>query len=129
MKNLVLLFLVLALPLFSSTRPAMPMPSESVDIDKRYKCKVPDFLWQLPPMMESDYKECVNNKFMPSRKLAELVLKQNVNRKAELIDIKIVKEFYSRVYRISYKLDNTLHNMICNDGLSYCLEDRPIAKR
>lgn len=106
-----------------------PVPTMS-DMNKyRGKCKVPEFLVQIPPMMENDYKACVNDRFTPSKTLIEVVLRQQVSKEAEFIKVEPAPFFYSRVYKITYKIDGKEKAMICNDKMTYCLDDKPIVTR
>jgi len=106
-----------------------PVPTAS-DINKdRGKCKVPEFLVQIPPMMEEDYRNCVNDRFAPSKTLIEVVLRQQVDKDAEFVKVEPAPRFFSRVYKITYKLGGKEEAMICNDLMTYCVKDKPIVSR
>ena len=113
----------------NETRPKPPTPTIG-DIDHRKAgCKVPEFLVSIPPMMEKDYVECVNTRSRPSAMLAKVVLSQQVSKDAEFVSIEPAPRFYTRVYKVTYKLKGKMKAMICNEKMSYCLEDKPIVSR
>jgi hypothetical protein len=95
----------------------------------RGNCKVPEFLVNIPPMMQDDYVSCINERFRPSKTLVEVVLKQQVSKDAELIKIEPAPRFYTRVFKVTYKIGKTQKAMICNDKMTYCLDDKPIVSR
>jgi hypothetical protein len=128
MKKLVL-FIVFAMLAYADSRPKPPTPSMDKMGQPRGNCKVPEFLVNIPPQMENDYTTCVNDRFEPSKTLVEVVLKQQVDKKAELIKIEPAPRFYTRVYKISYKIGSKKGAMICNDKMTYCLDDKPIVSR
>lgn len=128
LKKLVLL-IVFILIAHADTRPKPPVPSPDGMNQHRGNCKVPEFLVNIPPQMENDYTSCVNDRFRPSKTLVEVVLKQQVNKEAEFIKIEPAPRFYTRVYKITYKVGGEKKAMICNDKMTYCLDDKPIASR
>jgi len=113
------------------TRPSPPTIDGSALKTKkeRNQCAVPEFLVNIPPMMEKDYVECINKRFWPSKKLAETVLKQKVDKRAELVRIYPALKFHSRVYEITYKIGKEQKSMVCNHQLTYCLPNNPIVDR
>ena len=130
-KNILLVGFLL-ISLFANTRPSVPMPDIGKienDPHRNFKCKVPEFLVNLHPLIEKDYKECINNRNWPSTKLAQTVLKQQIDKRAKLGRIEVAKEFYSRVYRVEYIIGNKRKWLICNEKLTYCLKDEPVATR
>jgi len=80
-------------------------------------------------MMENDYTDCVNTRFKPSKALVEVVLRQQVDKKAEFVSIEPAPRFYTRVFKVTYKIDGKKKAMICNDKMTYCLDDKPIVSR
>lgn len=125
-------FAVIALTanmLADNSRPNVPMPSMEGMNQHRGNCKVPEFLVNIPPMMQGDYVNCVNDRFKPSKALVEVVLKQQVSKDAEFVKIEPAPRFYTRVYKITYKTGGKEKAMICNDKMSYCLDDKPIVSR
>jgi len=122
--RMILGILIGVITLFGATRPAVPVvpPNQTYD----YQCKVPDWLVSLPPVLEKDYKECLNERNKPSAKKVETVLKQMVSKEAEFVSIDIADAFYARVYRVVYTIGQSKKNIICNESLSYCLEDNPV---
>jgi hypothetical protein len=127
------LVLVLALAILSNmsadVRPKPPAPTMGMDNQHRGNCKVPEFLVNIPPMMEKDYTECVNDRYKPSKTLVEVVLKQQVSKAAEFVKIEPAPRFFTRVYKVTYTLDGKTKAMICNDKMTYCLDDQPIVSR
>jgi hypothetical protein len=128
LKKLVLLAAVVV-AIFADTKPKPPMPTAESMNQHRGNCKVPEFLVNIPPMMESDYVECVNDRFKPSKALAEVVLKQQVSKEAAFVSIEPAPRFYTKVYKVTYKIGNKTKAMICNDRMTYCLDDKPIVSR
>ena len=113
----------------SGTKPKPPVPTMG-DINQRQAgCKVPEFLVSIPPMMEKDYVECVNRRFRPSDMLAKVVLREQVSKKAEFVGIEPAPRFHTRVFKVTYKLDGKVKAMICNDRMTYCLDDKPIVSK
>ena len=111
------------------TKPKPPVPTMG-DINQRNAgCKVPEFLVSIPPMMEKDYVECVNRRFRPSDMLAKVVIKQQISEKAEFVGIEPAPRFHTRVFKVTYKLDGKVKAMICNDRMTYCLNDNPIVSK
>jgi hypothetical protein len=96
---------------------------------ERNKCAVPEFLVNIPPVMEKDYIECVNKRSWPSKKLVETVLKQKVDSKAELVSIYPAMKFHSRVYEIKYRVGKEDKSMVCNHTVTYCVPNNPIVDR
>lgn len=132
MKKLFLgtLFSVSILFAAADERPALPNVSpDAMKVKSNFKCKVPDWLVHLPPAVEVDYKECANTRSQPTDKLAETVLKQQVSKKAKLLKVEPALEFYSRVYRVSYKIEGKKHTMLCNDSMEYCTAEAPLVTR
>lgn len=130
MKKLVLILtLALVSGILADTRPNVPTPTMGQANQQRGNCKVPEFLVNIPPMMQNDYTECVNSRYEPSRTLVEVVLKQQVSEKAEFVKIEVAPRFYTRVYKVTYKIGNETKAMICNDSMTYCLDDKPIVSR
>ncbi len=80
-------------------------------------------------MMQKDYTQCVNDRYKPSKMLVEVVLKQQVSKKAEFVKVEPAPRFYTRVYKVTYKIDGKEKAMICNDKMSYCFDDKPIVSR
>jgi len=113
----------------SDTRPNVPTPALGDMSHRKAGCKVPEFLVSIPPMMEKDYVECVNRKHEPSEMLAKVVLKQQVSKKAEFVSIEPAPHFYTRVFKVTYKIGGETKAMICNDLMTYCLDDKPIVSR
>jgi hypothetical protein len=112
----------------ADTRPQPPMLNGVGDIKvNKVPCAVPEFLVTLPPMIEKDFKACVNGRNRPSDKLAETVLKQEVDKRAELNSVQVAPEFFSRVYRIRYSIEKKGGSLICNESMTYCLKEiKPI---
>jgi hypothetical protein len=108
--------------------PPVPQPSV-VSAKSAFTCKVPEFLVNLPPQMEGDYKECVNNKNMPTQMKAKVVLREYVSKKAQFISIEPHDNFFTRVYKVNYKIDDIQVAMLCNESLTYCVSDKPIVKK
>lgn len=107
-----------------------PVPSLGGDQGaKQFPCKVPEFLVQLPPQMEGDYKECINKRFEPTKTLVEVVLKQQVSKKAVLIDFHPSEHFFTKVYKVNYKIDDVTSAMLCNETMTYCVADKPIVNK
>ena len=129
LRKSVLITMMIGSVLLADSRPNMPTPNLGDMNNRKAGCKVPEFLVSIPPMMEKDYIECVNRKFQPSKTLAQVVLKQQVNEKAELVSIEPAPRFYTRVFKITYKIGNKTEAMICNDMLTYCLSDKPIVSK
>jgi hypothetical protein len=127
LKKLVILLTVASF-VFADTRPKPPVPTQPVN-QHRGNCKVPEFLVNIPPMMENDYTSCVNDRYKPSKTLVSVVLKQQIDKNAELVKIEPAPRFYTRVYKITYKIGSKTKAMICNDKMTYCLDDKPIASR
>jgi len=128
MKKILVFLIVFAGFLFGATqsRPTPPAPSIGGNANS---CKVPEFLVNIPPVMEDDYTTCVNNRFKPSKALIEVVLKQQVSKKAEFIKIEPAPRFYTKVYKVTYKIGSSVESMICNEKMTYCLKDKPIVSR
>ena len=80
-------------------------------------------------MMQDDYTECVNKRYQPSKALVEVVLKQQVSKEAQFVKIEPAPRFYTRVYKITYKIGKETKAMICNDKMTYCFDDKPIVSR
>jgi hypothetical protein len=93
---------------------------------KEFECKVPPFLWNIPPQMVKDYRECVQIKFKPSPMKVKVVLKQKISKKAEFVSIKPANEFFDKVYEITYKIGPKVKKMICNHTMTYCLDKKVI---
>jgi len=132
MFNKLVMFIVIAFSItttWGSERPKPPVPNSQEINQYRGNCKVPEFLVNIPPMMENDYTQCVNDRFKPSKALVEVVLKQQVSKKAEFVKIEPAPRFYTKVYKVTYKIDGTEKAMICNDKMTYCLDDKPIVSR
>jgi len=130
LKKLVLFTaFILLTNMLADTRPKPPVPTMEQMNQHRGNCKVPEFLVNIPPMMQNDYIECVNERFRPSKTLIEVVLKQQVNKDAEFIKVEPAPRFYTRVYKITYKVGGKEQAMICNDKMTYCLDDKPIVSR
>jgi hypothetical protein len=130
LKKMVLLTTVaLATLLIADSRPKPPVPDMGAMNQHRGNCKVPEFLVNIPPMMQDDYTSCVNGRFKPSKTLIEVVLKQQVSKNAEFVKVEPAPRFYTRVYKVTYKLDGKEKAMICNDKMTYCLDDKPIVSR
>jgi hypothetical protein len=72
--------LVLTTNTFADTRPSVPSPSMGKMNQHRGNCKVPEFLVNIPPMMQNDYVNCINERFRPSETLVDVVLKQHVSK-------------------------------------------------
>jgi len=106
-----------------------PVPNMQEMNQHRGNCKVPEFLVNIPPMMENDYITCVNDRFSPSKTLVEVVLKQQVSKDAKFVSIEPAPRFFTRVYKVIYKVGNDTKAMICNDKMTYCLDDKPIVSR
>jgi len=121
---LILAFVSLLTAATSETRPKPPTPTMGDMNHRQAGCKVPEFLVSIPPMMEKDYVECVNTKTRPSD-----MLKQQISEEAELISVEPAPRFYTRVYKVTYKLKGKTEAMICNDKMTYCLDDKPIVSR
>jgi hypothetical protein len=129
-KRLVLLMMaVFAVSAWGDTRPKPPVPNMQEMNQYKGNCKVPEFLVNIPPMMENDYTECVNDRNKPSKALVDVVLKQQVDQKAEFVSIVPAPRFYTRVYKVTYKIGGKTKAMICNDKMTYCLDDKPIVSR
>jgi len=128
LKKLVLL-ITLVFSMSADVRPKAPVPTMESMNQHRGNCKVPEFLVNIPPMMQDDYVECVNSRYKPSKMLAQVVLKQQVNKSAEVISIEPAPRFYTRVYKVTYKIGEKTKAMICNDRMTYCLDDKPIVSR
>jgi len=131
LKKLVLLMTVAltATVWGDDVRPKPPVPNMDQMNQHRGNCKVPEFLVNIPPMMENDYTACVNDRFKPSKTLIEVVLKQQISKKAEFIRIDPAPRFYTRVYKVTYRIGEQTKAMICNDKMTYCLDDKPIVSR
>jgi len=130
LKKMVLLTtVILATLLFADSRPQPPVPSMETMNQHRGNCKVPEFLVNIPPMMQNDYMQCVNDRYTPSKMLIEVVLKQQVSKEAEFVKVEPAPRFYTRVYKVTYKIGNKTNAMICNDQMTYCLDDKPIVSR
>lgn len=114
--------------LLADSKPTPPVLSADA-LGKKNECRVPEFLINIPPQMEDDYTSCVNDKFKPSKALVEVVLKQQVDKDAVVVSIEPAPRFYTRVYKIVYKVGKKEKSMICNDKMTYCLNDKPIASR
>lgn len=123
-------FLVGMLALSAADRPPVPgVPKGAPQSETNAalsQCKVPPWLAILPPDMEPDYRDCVNNVFRPTDMKALTVLKQQIGKSAELVAIDEVPQFFSRVYRVRYTLDGKERAMICNDKMTYCVPDAPV---
>jgi len=128
-KMVLLMTVVLTTLLFADSRPKPPVPSMDMMNQQRGNCKVPEFLVNIPPMMQDDYVTCVNDRYKPSKTLIEVALKQQVSKDAEFVKVEPAPRFYTRVYKITYKLGGKEKAMICNDKISYCLDDKPIVSR
>jgi hypothetical protein len=129
LKKMVLLTtVVLTTLLFAEDRPKPPVPSMEMS-QPRGNCKVPEFLVNIPPMMQKDYTQCVNDRYKPSKTLIEVVLKQQVSKDAEFVKVEPAPRFYTRVYKVTYKIGSKTKAMICNDKMSYCFDDKPIVSR
>jgi len=130
LKNMVFVTTIVLVTLLSAdVRPKPPVPNMQEMNQHKGNCKVPEFLVNIPPMMEGDYTQCVNDRYKPSKTLINVVLKQQVSKKAELIKVEPAPRFYTRVYKISYKIGSKVKAMICNDKMTYCLDDKPIVSR
>jgi len=114
---------------YGDTRPKPPVPTADSLNQRRGDCKVPEFLVNIPPMMQDDYTECVNKRYQPSKALVEVVLKQQVSKEAQFVKIEPAPRFYTRVYKITYKIGKETKAMICNDKMTYCFDDKPIVSR
>ncbi len=112
----------------ANERPKPPMLNGVGDLKvKQIPCSVPEFLVTLPPMIEKDFKACVNGRNRPSDKLAEPVLKHEVDKRAKLARVNVAPEFFSRVYRIRYSIEGKGATLICNETMTYCLKEiKPI---
>lgn len=106
-----------------------PVPTMGDMNQHKGDCKVPEFLVNIPPVMEQDYTSCVNDRFKPSDMLAKVVLSQQVDKSAKLVSIEPAPRFYTRVYKVTYKVGGKKKAMICNDKMTYCTEDKPIVSR
>lgn len=127
LKKLVMLSVVAGIA-FADTRPKPPVPTQDLN-QPRGNCKVPEFLVNIPVQMEDDYTSCVNDRYKPSKALVEVILKQQIDKKAEFVNIEPAPRFFTRVYKITYKVGGKTKAMICNDKMTYCLDDKPIASR
>lgn len=128
-KKLVLLTtLVFFGNLFAETKTTPPALGTD-SLGQKNECKVPEFLVNIPPQMEDDYTSCVNDRYKPSKALVDVVLKQQVNKDAVIVSIQPAPRFYTRVYKIVYKVGKKEKSIICNDKMTYCVEDKPIASR
>ena len=108
---------------FDDLPPALP----SV-VKTKKTCKVPPWLVHLPPGMEQDYKDCVNDTFRPTKRKAQHFLKYEFNKNAVFASLHVSKEFHTRVYRIRYTLDGKSAALLCNEKIDYCVKDQPIGK-
>lgn len=113
----------------TESRPKPPTPTIGDQQHRKAGCKVPEFLVSIPPLMEQDYVECVNKRSRPSDMLVKVVLKQQVSKKAELVSIEPAPRFHTRVFKVTYTVDGEKRAMICNDKMTYCLDDKPIVSR
>jgi len=130
LKNLVIFVTIMMVSsAFADTRPKPPAPSMKEMNQHRGNCKVPEFLVNIPPVMENDYTTCINDRFMPTKALIEVVLKQQVSKKAEFVKVEPAAKFYTKVYKVTYKIGAKEKSMICNDKMTYCLQDKPIVSR
>ena len=110
---------------FDDLPPALPDNMKSTPSS----CKVPPFLVHLPPGMQEDYKSCVNDTFKPTKLKAQSFLKYEFNKNAEFVSLEAASEFYTRVYRLKYKLNGKVQALICNEKINYCLKDEPVGKK
>jgi len=128
-KLVIVMTMVSATSLLADVRPTPPVPTMEGMNQHKGNCKVPEFLVNIPPMMQEDYTECVNERFKPSKTLVEVVLKQQVSKEAEFVKIEPAPRFYTRVYKVTYKIGGKEKAMICNDRMTYCFDDKPIVSR
>jgi hypothetical protein len=125
-------FILLAVSLLSAavTETRKPPTPTMKDLNHRKAgCKVPEFLVSVPPMMEKDYVECVNTRSRPSDMLAKAVLRRYVSEEAVFVGIEPAPRFYTRVFKVTYKIGGDTKAMICNEKMTYCLDDKPIVSR
>lgn len=130
-SRVVLSILIAAAMAFANSNDAKrpPIPTMSDMNQHQGNCKVPEFLVNIPGVMEQDYTSCVNDRFKPSDMLAKVVLSQQVDKSAKLVSIVPAPRFYTRVYKVTYMVGSKKKAMICNDKMTYCMEDKPIVSR
>lgn len=131
------LALLTGMALWGRELPPMPDPSEAEA--KRQileRCRVPAQIVVLPPMVEPDYRSCVNEYYKPIDRVAKERISALLGQEVEIVRLEIAKGFI-RTYEVEISLsgqkqgpvwskqspaDPKKLQLVCNEFLDRCFE-------
>ena len=119
-KSVFLLGVMSVAVLAADLRP--PVPDVGYAEERRKvlnQCKVPSHVVVLPPMVESDYRECANLYYRPESGEAAYRLSLMLNEEVEIERIEAAEGFL-RAYEIDARVANRSLRLLCDEKVNRC---------
>lgn len=115
---------LLLVTIFVSQAARPPVPDVGHEVKKREilnSCKVPAQIVVLPPMVENDYRECVNRYYMPDVRVVAYSIGEMLKKNVEVKRLAIADDFI-RAYEVDIVVDKKPKRLLCDEKVNRCFE-------